>query len=713
MDGDSEIRSTLSSGYPEDISERLLAALLVIQEGVQFWSAEGRAIFVNPATVRQFGPELGETGVHYNVLVRSCLDEAGKPFFRHEFPVARALENGRPTLGVLVQTSGPATPRKWLRVTADPLIDADTGTLIGALSATVDVTEFVNQGQRWEYQAHYDSLTGLPNRVLLFDRIHRALARSQRNGELLAVCLMDLDSFKPINDNLGHAAGDRFLQEIGRRLRAVIRADDTVARIGGDEFVLLMEELKYPGQCEHALKRVLDTVAQPFSVDGKEVGVSASIGVSLFPGDVADPDQMLRHADQAMYKAKDTGKNRYHLFDPVVESRLRANRGVISQIGKAIDASELRLMFQPKVDCRRGEVVGMEALLRWDHPVLGTRLPREFLPLIDQDEVAIRLGEWVIAEALRHRLAWQAQGFDLPVSVNVSARGLLRGNTDSRLEQWLRRCPPEQVRRLEIEIAENGVLEDVYAAGALVSRLQALGVEFALDDFGTGDSSLLRLNRLGANTLKIDQSFIHDMLDDPGSLAIVRAVIGMAGALRHQVVAEGVESIEQILMLLKLGCHVMQGYAIARPMAPQRVPAWIKSFQVDPRWHAAHLNYPSRSDFELLLMEVSHRHWFKQLREALARGTAPRKLPHVSYDDCRLARWYAGAGMKRFGSSPEFLAVDAAHHDMHRCAEQMVERIGAGDPVTAHEPEAALTGAYENLMARLHEFRLSLTGSEQ
>jgi hypothetical protein len=305
-------------------------------------------------------------------------------------------------------------------------------------------------------------------------------------------------------------------------------------------------------------------------------------------------------------------------------------------------------------------------------------------------------------------LEWQQQGILLNVSVNVSVRQFLRGGFDRTLSEILSLYPPELAHRLVIELVETAALEDINAVSAVMAHLQAIGVRFSLDDFGTGYSSLIHLKRLAVDELKIDQTFVRDMLDDPGDLAIVQGVIGLASAFRQQVVAEGVECIEQILMLLELGCNVMQGYGIARPMAAANVKPWVSSFQTDPRWSVASSHFPLRSDFELLLMEVAHRHWLDQLRES---SLQIGRIPPPGYDHCRLSQWYSNEGLKRYGQLPEFHAIDAPHREVHRLAETLVASYHAGDDLLVKATLDAIEAASGNLLACMHQLRLMLAGN--
>lgn len=681
----------------------LCPVLLEVDEGIQLWDLTGRKRYFNPATQRQFGSVAEGEGIGYASLASACLDVRGQPLALTAFPVARVLADGVPCHDVLVQIADPDLPCRWLRINAYLLSESR-----GVVSSTVDVTHLVEREMQLQRQAHYDALTGLPNRVLLADRMKLSLAHARRTGDMLAICLMDLDGFKPVNDTLGHKAGDMLLQEVARRLEEVTRADDTVARLGGDEFALLLGGLKSAQQAEHALSRVLESVAAPCLIEGKPAHVTASIGVTLFPGDAADADQLMRHADQAMYKAKENGKGRFHMFNPAVESRLRANMGLLRRIEEALDKGQFTLYYQPKVDCRAGKVIGVEALVRWEHPILGLRLPGEFLPLIEHDDVIVRLGEWVLTEAMRQLDEWHAMGIDLSVSVNVSARQFLRGGFDERLAMLLNSHMPGLERQLELELVETAALEDISTVRNVMARYQKLGMRFSLDDFGTGYSSLVHLKRLAVDVLKVDQTFVRDMLDDPGDLAIVQGVIGLASAFSQKVVAEGVESIEQILLLLELGCDIMQGYAIARPMPAERIPSWMSNFQADPRWQLASSQYPMRSDFDLLLMEVSHRHWMERIRQCL-HGNG--EMPPTGYAKCRFAEWYGEAGTRRYGRLPEFREIDTLHRRVHVQADILAACMAAGDVADAAVAARKLEADNDTMLQCLHAFRIGHAGA--
>jgi diguanylate cyclase (GGDEF)-like protein/PAS domain S-box-containing protein len=579
------------------------------------------------------------------------------------------------------------------------------GEIYRCLSLFSDITNIKEHQRQLEHIAHYDSLTRLPNRNLLADRMRLAMAHCKRSGELLAVCLMDLDGFKPVNDNLGHNAGDAILREVARRLQEAVRADDTVARMGGDEFALLLGGFKNTETSHLLLRRLLDSVAQPFSHEHNPIRVTGSLGVTFYQGEETDADQLLRHADQAMYVAKERGKNRFHIFDTAVELRLRANQGIYKRIVTALENGQFCLYYQPKVDCRNGRIVGMEALIRWNHPTLGVRGPAEFIPIIEHDDLIIRLGEWVIAEALRQIDEWRRAGLDLTVSVNVTVRQFVQGGFGDRLLSMLSGYPPDMAERIELELVETAALEDINTVSQVIAQHHDQGIRFALDDFGTGYSSLVHLKRLTVDTLKIDQTFVHDMLDDAGDLAIVQGVIGLASAFHHHVIAEGVETTEQILILLELGCDLMQGYAFSRPMPADKVFGWVREFRPDPRWQVASDNFPTHGDFDLLLMEVAHRNWLARWLEENHDETG---LPAATLEECGLHTWSQTTGQRRYGAHPGFSAMVLAHSETHRTAEALMSAWRSGDAETILQARQALASAGAILVERMHNFRQAL-----
>lgn len=441
-----------------------------------------------------------------------------------------------------------------------------------------EVTDLRRAQDELERMAHFDALTHLPNRVLLADRLAQAVVHAKRSGRSLAVVYLDLDGFKPINDALGHAVGDELLVKVAQRLNQSVREGDTVARLGGDEFVLLLGNLESVEECTLVLQRVMMSLAAPVPIGEDLLQVSASIGVTLYPDDDSEADSLIRHADQAMYQAKLSGRNRFHFFDPEQDRRLRTTRETNERVLRGLDLGEFELYFQPRVDMRRGNVLGAEALLRWFHPAQGLIMPGGFLPQIQNPQAMIALGRWVIERAMQHLAEWYKAGLSLEISVNIAGVHLLSADFVGHLAQVLAAFPDVPPAMLELEILESTALEDMEAVTATIRQCRELGVRFALDDFGTGYSSLIYLRRLPVDVLKIDQSFVRDMLEDADDRTIVEAVIGLAHAFGREVVAEGVETPEHGHVLLGLGCDQAQGYGIARPMPAAELPGWVKSY---------------------------------------------------------------------------------------------------------------------------------------
>jgi diguanylate cyclase (GGDEF)-like protein/PAS domain S-box-containing protein len=423
--------------------------------------------------------------------------------------------------------------------------------------------------------ANHDTLTGLPNRRLLADRLSQAIIRAQRSGKMLAVCYLDLDGFKQVNDEFGHEAGDQLLIVISHRLQAILRADDTLARLGGDEFVMLFNEISHEQECLLVLDRILEAVSTPVPVGSDETKVSASLGVTFYPADHEDGDTLLRHADQAMYVAKQHGKNRYHLYDSQRDQQARSLYNSRQRVAQGLEDGEFELYFQPKIDLTSGLATGAEALIRWHHPEEGLLLPSEFLPLIESSAIEVQLGEWVMDNALYQLNHWHQQDRALELSINISAHHLQSPAFVDNLAQRLHNYPHIPRNTLQIEVLETAALSDIEQTSKTINACRELGVTFALDDFGTGYSSLAYLRKLSAETLKIDQSFVINMLNDDGDQAIVEGIIALAQTFGRKTVAEGIEQSELAETLRLAGCDFGQGFGIAHPMPAHEFLEWL------------------------------------------------------------------------------------------------------------------------------------------
>ena len=579
-----------------------------------------------------------------------------------------------------------------------------------------DVTQLKENQHQLERMAYYDALTGLPNRVLLADRLNQAIAQNRRHFQKLAVCYLDLDDFKPINDTWGHAAGDRLLVEVARRLGESVRQGDTVSRLGGDEFVILLSELDNLRECEQALERISDTLRQPLRIGSGDTTacVSASIGVALYPADGIDPDTLLRHADQAMYAAKQAGRNRYHLFRDHAGDDGSQYQENLADLRRALAQDELILHYQPVADLRQGRIVGAEALVRWRHPERGLVPPETLLAAVEQTGMHPELGHWVIATALQQIADWQAAGHVLAVSLNLSAQHLQRPEFPEQLAAHLARHPGIAPRQLELEISETAALQDLAQVIRSIQACRQLGVRFAIDNFGTGYSSLAYLKELPMQTLKIDRTFIHAMAEDPDALAIVDGIIGLGYAFRRRVVAEGVETLDQGLLLRQLGCDLIQGYAIAHPMAAADLPGWIAdwrtpaAWQQVPRWSA--------EDLPLLAAEADLTRWTRQLTGALdTPAEPPPQSPPPSSTGPNVAPAPADSAGWRFGEwidSPEYrqrYGHLAAARDLPAWYAELLGRGAAllvlhgKDPARARQELAAVLALGDRLRGALRQ----------
>jgi diguanylate cyclase (GGDEF)-like protein/PAS domain S-box-containing protein len=430
--------------------------------------------------------------------------------------------------------------------------------------------------------AHYDSLTGLPNRNLLADRIQQAVTKSIRKEKFVAIAYIDLDGFKVINDSHGHNIGDDLLKGVTSQLLGVLREGDTLSRIGGDEFVAVIDDLSDPSESDSILLRMLEAVSTSLMVQDKLLKISASIGVTIYPLDNASPDHLLRHADQAMYIAKQQGKNRSHVFDIEKDVAAKHRNEELKRMAQALKDNEFLLYYQPKVDLRTNEVVGAEALIRWNHPDMGVLPPGTFLPVVEQDILDIEIGRWVIQTALQQLQNWQALGINIPISVNISPLQLQHAEFVSELKEILAQYPNFKFRSLEFEILESSALKDIEFVSKVMTDCNQLGVCFSIDDFGTGYSSLTYLKRLPAEVLKIDQSFVRDMLIDTDDRAIIQGIIELAKVFNLKVIAEGVETPAHGELLLSLGSYIAQGYGIAKPMPASDILSWLLEWRQNP-----------------------------------------------------------------------------------------------------------------------------------
>lgn len=445
--------------------------------------------------------------------------------------------------------------------------------LVAQRTALLQVSE-----EKYRILAQRDSLTGLPNRALFAELLQHAVQHAERSATQFALLSLDLDNFKTINESLGHSRGDRLLVEVAKRLQGLMPESDTIARIGGDEFDIILERREGTPWVDLMAQRMIDALAEPIELDGQSIYVGMSIGIALYPADGTDPETLQSHADAALHQAKAQGRGVLRFFSPELSSRARSRLTLEADLRQAIERQELVLHYQPQIDLQNGRIVGLEALVRWQHPVRGMVPPGEFIAFAEESGLVVRIGDWVLQEAARQISAWTAAGLAPPqVAVNVSAVQLSRGHLLEAVQHCLAASgiAPQQ---LELEITESFIMLDRDRSLQSLAELKALGVRLSIDDFGTGYSSLAYLQQLEVHKLKVDMSFVRDMTTNRGNASIVRAVVAMGHSLGLEVVAEGVETPDQAVHLRRLHCNAMQGYLVSRPLPAEQMTAFMQTF---------------------------------------------------------------------------------------------------------------------------------------
>ena len=574
--------------------------------------------------------------------------------------------------------------------------DGDVTNYVGVFT---DITSSKQQQEQLKLMAHYDVLTGLPNRALFIDRFNQAIAHSKRTEQELAVCFLDLDNFKPVNDQYGHERGDELLVEVARRIQACIREEDTISRQGGDEFALLLNDIGSFEQVEQTLTRIHHAVSKPYVTEGASHHLTISSGVTLYPSDEGDIDTLLRHADQAMYQAKQMGRDRYHVFNAEQDRQISQKNRRLAEIEQALANNEFELYYQPKVNMVSGDVFGVEALIRWIHPDNGIIPPLDFLPIIEGTELEIQIGEWVINAALAQLDRWQRQGIQLEVSVNIASDHLLTENFAVSLESALAKFPAIEPHYLQLEILESSALGDLKSINKTLSSCHKnLGVMSALDDFGTGYSSLTHLRNLPVDAIKIDQSFVRDMLDDPSDYTIIDGTIGLANAFNRELIAEGVETTEHGLMLLLMGCQQAQGYGIARPMPADDFPTWLKGYVPNQQWLILGNKQQTEKETKESLFKLITKRWHANFTACLE--SSPQTIEHWPIMDtklCPCGSWLQRAKQDKLHPKEDLNQLDQAHNALHAVADALLLQYEEGDVEGARHDLAKLNSAVEEM----------------
>jgi len=551
-----------------DITERrraeaqmhqLSSAVEQTDDVVMITDLQGIIQYVNTAYERTTGYSRQEVlGLNASVVKSG---EHNRSFYEHLW---RTILAGRVFHGVLVNRKKSGS-LYYEEKTITPLKDAD-GNLVCFVSTGKDITDRRLAEERLHQLAHYDPLTDLPNRVLLQNRLKHAMMEANRLERLVAVMFLDLDRFKIINDTLGHDAGDALLRKVAERFAACLRPGDTVSRLGGDEFTIVLANVAHVDDVTRVAQKILDQLQSPFRIGGRDLFVSSSIGITLYPLDEKDSSNLLRDSDIAMYRAKELGGNTFQFYTPELNVRAARRLDLETGLRQALERQELVLHYQPLVDMKTGRIQGMEALLRWQHPEYGLILPLEFVPIAEDTGLIIPIGEWVLKTACTQIKAWHDTGFPaLQVAVNLSSKQLRDKNLIAAVQRALAESGIE-ARYLDLELTESVLMQDMDLASRILTELKKMGVSFSLDDFGTGYSSLSYLKRFPIDCLKIDRSFVRDIITDPVGAGLVKAIIAMANVLHIQVIAEGVETYEQLDFLRRNGCDITQGYFCSPPV---------------------------------------------------------------------------------------------------------------------------------------------------
>lgn len=564
--------NTASNGADRD-AERLLFRAMIDQVPDYLFvkDTESRFLLANRAVAADLGrrPEelIGLTDFDFHQPSHA------RKFYADE---QRLIHSGEALIDIedlVVDFEG---KEKWFATSKVPLRDGQNR-IIGLVGVCRDITDRKQAEEQMHFMALHDALTGLPNRTLFMDRLTQGIGISDRTGQQLTAAFIDLDNFKTVNDSLGHNAGDALLKVVAQRMVGAVRSSDTVARFGGDEFViLLVDQDKHHSAPMAVLEKIRLAIAEPVLIKGQSFRVTGSIGVAGYPGDGVDAETLLLNADIAMYEAKANGRDNFQFYTKGIDEAARERRLLREHLLDAVSNNEFTLVYQPQVDLATGGIFAVEALVRWNHPTLGEISPVKFIPLAEEDGLIVALGSWVLREACRQNKAWQDDGLvPITVCVNVSAHQMSEGDWVKRVTDTLRETGLEP-RYLELELTESMLMHDVHQAVAVMQELQSLGVNFAIDDFGTGYSSLSALKNFPVVRLKIDRSFISNLTNDGDDQNIAKAVIQLGQNLNMRVIAEGVETAGQLAFLQENHCNEAQGYHFSRPLPPGEIATLLR-----------------------------------------------------------------------------------------------------------------------------------------
>lgn len=658
--------STLWHGYLQEITDRKIAenekqlaasVFTYAREGIVITDEKGYIVEVNSAFTRITGYK------RYEALgLKPSFLKSGQ----HQKDFYEKMWNSLLNFG---EWSGEIWNR---RKTGE--IYAEQLTISAVYNKEGEITHFVGLFSditvQKEYQkeleriAHFDALTGLPNRVLFSDRLYRAMASAERKKQLLAVAYIDLDGFKQVNDQYGHATGDQVLVQVANRMRKTLREGDSIARLGGDEFTAVFIDVQDQDFSLKLARRLQKTIFFPMNIDGNYIKISCSIGLTFYPQvNEVDADQLLRQSDQAMYLAKVSGKNDVIVFDAEHDRSLRSLHENAEAIRKGLRDNEFVLYYQPKVSLRTGKLFGAEALVRWNHPRRGFLTPDKFLAEVEFNPVIIEIGEWVLKEVLAQQVDWQNGGFHLRISVNIGVLHLEQSDFFHRVKNIFEEFPEVSPSMIEFEILETSALKDISHVSKVIDQCRTLGIEFALDNFGTGYSSLTYLKRIKVSTIKLDQSFVRNMPEDSADIMILDGILSLAKSFGKTPVAEGVESEFHSQILLFLGCEIAQGYGIASPILPQALLEFEKAY-VAPE-SLKEVRKINKQSLKILMALVEFRAWVRRVEYYIHETI--NTIPELRGDFCKFGKWLktsAPASMP-----PELInQLEVLHEEAHEMA---------------------------------------------
>jgi len=580
-----------------------------------------------------------------------------------------AMNTGKAVINEEQATSAETNKKEYFETKKSPIYNLKNE-LTGVLGIARSITERKKQQNQLLNMAHYDILTGLPNRSLYIDRFHQAIVHSNQTKKKLAICFLDLDDFKPVNDKYGHEVGDELLIKVAQRIQSCIREEDTLSRQGGDEFTMLLNDIESLDHVEQTLKRIHKSLAQPFITKNYQHLITASSGITLYPHDNNDIDTLIRHADQAMYQAKLLGRDRFHFYNKELDYATVQKHIKLDEIANALTNNEFELYYQPKVNMKTGVVYGVEALIRWNHPENGLTNPLNFLPLIEATLLENKIGHWVIQNALKQLNNWNKQNINVELSINISSYHLQSPSFIEELKTSLELYPNIHHKNIQLEILESSALGEISLISKILNDCKELcGIKIALDDFGTGYSSLTHLRNLPVETIKIDQAFVRGILDNPNDFSITDSVIKLSNSFNREVIAEGVETIDHGLMLIAMGCIYAQGYIIAKPMPASQFPHWFLNYKPNRKWIGSANNQYSDKQNQIESLKLLITRWQQEFEKHLDSSDSKNSLASVlNSNKCYCGLWLKRVSQENLFDNALLIQLNNAHSNMHTIA---------------------------------------------